>query len=230
MRSFFILLCVAGICLGQLALNNSQFNAVLNGNLNRNYWLLNERFEGPGYQYTWNQTGSTVDPADSNAPLAGTYSLNITEGISSGRTTNIFTSALPAYGFFYMRSATIPTGAASQQYIAHFLSGTTNVFSIALAPFDANNAYLLIESTITNYFPFTLLTRDAQYAVWWNYDGTNAELYFNASSFKPVAPLGFVPVNGYAINRIILGSTNTSSWQSKFDNVVISLTNLTGIP
>lgn len=230
MRSIFILMCAAGLCLGQLALNNSQFNAVLNGNLNRNYWILNERFEGPGYQYTWNQTGSTVDPADSNAPLAGTYSLNITEGISSGRTTNIFTSTLPAYGFFYMRSATIPTGPVSQQYICHLKSGSTNVFSIALYPFDANNAYLLIESTTTNAYPFTLLTRDAQYAVWWSYDGVTADLYFNAAGFKPGLPDASVPVNGYVINRIILGSTNTSSWQSKFDNVIISLTNITGIP
>lgn len=232
-RALIILLCATGICFGQLALNNAPFAALLNrtGTADTNTsWFLNERFEAPGYQYAWTSAGATLNDASttSPAPLEGSYSLRITESGSAGRTTNVFNATNGfVSGYFLVNFPTAPS-ALTVNHFFHFLSNSTPVGSVSIT---LGNVWMHTQAGDWN--SLGAFTAGTSYQVWVDVTpGGDMNLYFDtaAAVTKPASPRASGAFLGGGVNKLIVGSTNTVTWTGVFDKIILSTTNITGIP
>lgn len=140
-------------------------------------YLIREKFEGPGYQYTWAEAGTVAQIDDqyatAPAPLQGSYSLALNTTATSTRTTNLFGSELPEFNWSALvRFQTLPS---SGKVWLQVQSSGTNVFTVEQR--GATNS-VIIRMGSANAITAGTLNAGVTYRVWARYapatSGANA--------------------------------------------------------
>jgi hypothetical protein len=189
-------------------------------------YLLQENFEGSGYENTWTEAGTGTkdeDYATSPAPLVGSQSLRLAFASQNGTTTTALSAdqgtcdvyfqvnfaAIPASGKVFLRLRD-----ASANTLVRIEIGSSNRFTLRHGTAAASTTDGLSTSTT--------------YHVWISYaKGTGANgsatIAFSTTGTRPTSGNAYAAVTtGTAtadVHDIMLGTENTSTWEGVFDKV-----------
>lgn len=195
-------------------------------------YLIQEGAEGSGTPSGWSDiAGGTVDwdYATSPAPIEGTQSLRVAstpDGNPHGSCKS-FTATDPVYGFFEF----IVDNRTSEGSIFLLRDGSDNqIFEL----YTAATTYYLSMWDSAGRTTTTEIVQDTKYYLWWDYaKGTGANgvlhIYLSTTTTKPAAT---ITVTDSAITATAAKACYISKWsvENLFDNMVVSASDITGVP
>lgn len=193
-------------------------------------FLLEEGFEGTGYENTWTAAGTgTVDPDESTTVISGSQSLHINLVSQTGSTYSDFTAQSSVFVKLRLRVASTNGGT---QTIATLRNGTTLLASLILA--GTNRVIRANAAGGSNNTSTDVLPVDTDLYVWFEYvkgTGTDAicRVGWATTDTKPTFTAAggktAISANGTATvdaDRIYLGNTSSGVFEAYFDAVQVS--------
>lgn len=141
-------------------------------------YLVQEDFEGSGYQLTWTENGSgTLNEDYTTNVFNGTHALYINMAGNNGRTTNVFGTALATnYVYFALRMVSIP--GATRRLCAIQSSGSTH----SILQIDTSGRLIIQSIGGTAQTTVGALSVGTWYHVWMeSRKGTGANGYANVA-------------------------------------------------
>ena len=193
-------------------------------------FLLQEGFEGTGYENSWTESATgTVDEDHTGTVITGSQSLQINLAAQNGSAYASFTATNDVYCKFRFRVASTNGG---NQVVATIRDGATVLGTLTLA--GASRVLRATASGGSNGTSSDVLPVDTNIYVWFEYlKGTGANAIFRVgwatTDSKPsLASTGAktgVSANGTSTaqpSRIYLGNTSTGTVECFFDAVQVS--------
>lgn len=193
MRTLLFLLLTLASASAQFKIGSPFYSAALQAPASAGpTYVLQENFDGTGYQNTWVEVGSGTineDYATSPAPLEGTQSLYISASVQNPRTTNVLAVTYDSlYGYAQVHWTTIPSSTGIK-WLAFQCAGT-NVFSVESR--GTTNGVMMRAANTAIFTTTGIMPQDSTFYIWWGYTkgtGNNASAYFaySGDTTKPSA-------------------------------------------
>jgi hypothetical protein len=195
-------------------------------------FLLEEGYEGTGYENTWTAAGTgTVDPDEASTVIAGSQSLRVNLSAETGSAYAEVSAQSHLYTKFRLRVASTNGG---NQTIATIRDGTTTLGTLVLI--GVNRVLRVVNPGGGNGSSSATLPTNTNLFIWFEYvqgTGSNAIVRagWDTSDSKPsLASSGAQTCyNGAGTstataNRLYLGHSVSSTYECFFDAVQVSAT------